>query len=120
MLSQRETSSVTNILVTKDTREILRQLGTKNQKYDEIIQNLIENSTYKRVLDSSEVWTSKMFFKKKSESWTGAQLHSKTQRLSRRIEVFVSVVVCNHFRFCFFSAFIYNSHILSGAGSIQN
>jgi flagellar biosynthesis chaperone FliJ len=49
-MSQRETSSVTNILVTKQTREILRQLGTKRQTYDEIIQKILENSTYKNVL----------------------------------------------------------------------
>jgi hypothetical protein len=49
----RDPTSVTNILVKKHTREILRQLGTKRQTYDEIIQKILENSTFKnKVLDS--------------------------------------------------------------------
>jgi hypothetical protein len=46
----RDPSSVTNILVSKQTREILRQLGTKRQTYDEIIQTILENSTFKNKL----------------------------------------------------------------------
>jgi hypothetical protein len=46
----RDPSSVTNILVTKQTREILRQLGTKRQTYDEIIQTILKNSTFKNKL----------------------------------------------------------------------
>jgi hypothetical protein len=40
-------NDITAVLVKKQTRETLRQIGHKHETYDQIINHLIKNSAYK-------------------------------------------------------------------------
>ena len=49
MVSTSMATTTTTISLRKDTKEMLRRLGSKDQTYDEVIRDLIERASIKEL-----------------------------------------------------------------------